>query len=70
MANRFEQGDLLYLALVNDENQHSLWPSTIEVPEGWTVELGPASRDECVRHVEAQWDMRARSPRFASIGEF
>ncbi|TVL89500.1 MbtH family protein [Streptomyces sp. SAJ15] len=62
MTNPFENPDALYLVLVNDEGQHSLWPSFAEVPEGWTVALGESSRQECLDHIETQWtDMRPKS---------
>ncbi len=67
MANPFDQADSDFLVLVNDEDQHSLWPAVIEVPAGWTTRHGPAPRDECVSHIEANWtDMRPRSLRSAS----
>jgi MbtH protein len=67
MANPFDQADSDFLALVNDEDQYSLWPSGIEVPAGWRPALGPASRDECLSHIEANWtDMRPRSLRIAA----
>ncbi|WP_329570741.1 MbtH family protein [Kitasatospora sp. NBC_01266] len=62
MANPFEDADGSYLVLVNEENQHSLWPSFAEVPAGWTVAHGPDSRQACLDHVEANWtDMRPAS---------
>ncbi len=41
MTNPFEDPEGTYLVLVNDEGQHSLWPSFAEVPAGWTVALPP-----------------------------
>ncbi len=62
MTNPFENDDLSYLVLVNDEGQHSLWPAFAEVPAGWTTTLGPDTRAECLRHVEENWtDMRPQS---------
>ena len=62
MTNPFEDEDGRYLVLVNDENQHSLWPSFVEVPAGWTVVYGEESRDNCLRYVEEHWtDMRPKS---------
>ncbi|MFG2905202.1 MbtH family protein [Kitasatospora sp. NPDC048286] len=62
MANPFEDADGTYLVLVNDENQHSLWPAFAEVPAGWTVAHGPDTRQACLDHVEANWtDMRPAS---------
>ncbi|MFG2846317.1 MbtH family protein [Kitasatospora sp. NPDC048296] len=62
MANPFEDADGTYLVLVNDENQHSLWPAFAEVPAGWTTVHGPDTRQACLDHVEANWtDMRPAS---------
>ena len=44
MTNPFENPDGVYLVLVNDENQHSLWPSFAEVPAGLDRRPRPASR--------------------------
>ena len=62
MTNPFDNETGRYLVLVNDENQHSLWPEEIYVPEGWTVVHGPDSRHECLDFVEAHWtDIRPAS---------
>lgn len=37
MTNPFEDPDGTYVALINDEGQHSLWPAFIEVPAGWAI---------------------------------
>jgi MbtH protein len=64
MTNPFEDPDGTFHVLVNDEEQHSLWPSFAEIPAGWRSVLGPASRAECLAHVEATWtDLRPRSLR-------
>jgi uncharacterized protein YbdZ (MbtH family) len=62
MTNPFEDENGTYLVLVNDENQHSLWPAGIDVPAGWRVVLGASGRAECLAYVEAHWtDMRPAS---------
>ncbi|MFF9090315.1 MbtH family protein [Streptomyces sp. NPDC014991] len=62
MTNPFESTDGTYLVLVNDEGQHSLWPSFVKVPAGWTVVHGEDSRDACLAFVEEHWtDMRPNS---------
>ncbi|WP_439380504.1 MbtH family protein [Amycolatopsis lexingtonensis] len=62
MTNPFEDPDGTYLVLVNAENQHSLWPESVDVPAGWTVAFGPSGRQACLDHVEANWtDMRPKS---------
>ncbi|MGW0911829.1 MbtH family protein [Streptomyces sp. NPDC002784] len=62
MSNPFEDPEGVYLVLVNDENQHSLWPDFADVPAGWRVVHGPAAREACLEYVETHWtDMRPRS---------
>lgn len=62
MTNPFEDPDGTYLVLVNDENQHSLWPSFVDVPAGWRTVFGPGDRQSCLDHVETNWtDMRPQS---------
>lgn len=62
MDNPFDAQDGTFLALVNDEGQFSLWPEFAEVPDGWRVRHGPASRESCLAHIEENWtDMRPRS---------
>ncbi|MEV1025792.1 MbtH family protein [Streptomyces sp. NPDC050264] len=64
MANPFDDPDGIFLVLVNDEGQHSLWPSFAQRPEGWTVALGESSREQALAYVEEHWtDLRPRSLR-------
>jgi MbtH protein len=61
-TNPFDDADGRFLVLVNDEGQHSLWPSFAEVPGGWTTVFEENTRDACLEFVEANWtDMRPRS---------
>lgn len=62
MTNPFEDQQAPYLVLVNAEKQHSLWPVFVDVPEGWDIAFGEASRQECLDYVERTWtDMRPQS---------
>jgi len=62
MTNPFDDPNGTFLVLVNDENQHSLWPSFAAVPGGWQVRFGPDNRQNCLDYVEKNWtDMRPRS---------
>lgn len=57
-----------FYVLVNDEDQHSLWPSFADVPVGWRSVFGAAARDDCLFFVERNWtDMRPRSLRQAMV---
>ncbi|NTY61250.1 MbtH family NRPS accessory protein [Mycolicibacterium sphagni] len=63
-TNPFDAEDGRFYVLVNDEEQHSLWPAFAEIPAGWRVVFGEALRGECVKFVEQNWsDMRPRSLR-------
>ncbi|GGW36516.1 MbtH family protein [Streptomyces xantholiticus] len=61
-TNPFEDPQGRFLVLVNDENQHSLWPSFAEVPAGWRAVFGEDTREACVAYVEEHWtDLRPAS---------
>ncbi|GGV89047.1 MbtH family protein [Streptomyces massasporeus] len=61
-TNPFENDDARYLVLVNDENQHSLWPAFAEVPAGWTVVHGETGRQDALDYINDHWsDMRPKS---------
>lgn len=61
-TNPFEDDNASFFVLVNEENQHSLWPAFAEVPAGWTVVHGQASRQSCLDYVNENWtDMRPKS---------
>jgi MbtH protein len=62
MTNPFEDEDAQYLVLVNAEGQHSLWPTFVEIPEGWGKVFGEADRQACLEFIEKSWvDMRPKS---------
>lgn len=61
-ANPFDDDNANFVVLVNDEDQHSLWPTFAEVPAGWRVVFGEASRADCLQYVEENWsDIRPKS---------
>jgi MbtH protein len=61
-TNPFDDDAGTFHALVNEEGQYSLWPTFVPVPSGWTVAHGPASRQECLDHIEQSWtDLRPAS---------
>lgn len=55
MSNPFDDRDGRYLALVNVEGQHSLWPVSIEAPSGWRAAFGPDSRQACLDYIASHW---------------
>ncbi|MCX5391996.1 MbtH family protein [Streptomyces sp. NBC_00094] len=61
-TNPFEDENGTYVVLINDEGQHSLWPSRTAVPAGWTVTFGPDTRQAALAHTESTWtDLKPRS---------
>lgn len=69
-TNPFDDENGTFHALVNDEGQYSLWPAFVPVPDGWSVRLGPAGRQECLDHIEQHWtDLRPRSLVLAMEGD-
>ncbi|MFF5897538.1 MbtH family protein [Streptomyces argenteolus] len=62
MGNPFDDSGAPFHVLVNDEGQHSLWPASAAVPDGWSAVLSDATHEECVAWVDTHWtDMRPRS---------
>ena len=55
MSNPFENESLVFLVLVNKENQHSLWPDFIATPQGWSKVFGPDSRQLCLDYINDNW---------------
>lgn len=66
MTNPFDDTEGKFLVLMNEEEQYSLWPSFIEVPQGWRTVLEETDRDTCVEFIEKNWtDLRPKSLRDA-----
>ncbi|WP_327318969.1 MbtH family protein [Streptomyces sp. NBC_01235] len=69
-TNPFDDTEGRFHVLVNDEGQHSLWPTFAEVPDGWRIALRDESREKCLAYVEENWtDMRPRSLREAMAAD-
>jgi MbtH protein len=62
VTNPFEDENGVYHVLVNDEGQHSLWPSFVEIPKGWTAIHKSDNRAACLDFINQHWtDMRPNS---------
>ena len=62
MTNPFEDENGVFHVLINDEGQHSLLPSFIEVPQGWRIIHESDSRAACLEFINKNWtDMRPAS---------
>lgn len=63
-TNPFDDDEGRFVVLVNDEEQHSLWPTFADVPAGWRVVHGEAVRSECLDYIEQNWpDIRPKNLR-------
>ncbi|RII13775.1 MbtH-like protein [Streptomyces sp. YIM 130001] len=63
-SNPFDDTEGVFHVLVNDEGQHSLWPSFSPVPAGWTPTLSDVDRETALAHIERTWpDIRPLSVR-------
>jgi MbtH protein len=61
-TNPFEDENGTYHVLVNDEGQHSLWPTFVAVPQGWRIVLESETRAACLDFINKNWtDMRPNS---------
>ncbi len=62
----------IYLVVLNDEEQYSIWPKERELPAGWRAEGTEGDKATCLAHIDRVWtDMRPASlrRRMAEQGE-
>jgi uncharacterized protein YbdZ (MbtH family) len=63
-VNPFDDENGTFVVLINEEEQHSLWPVFADVPEGWRVVFGESDRASCLDYIEQHWpDIRPKSLR-------
>jgi MbtH protein len=64
MAEQDQASEEMYLVVVNDEEQYSIWREDKSVPAGWRAIGKRAPKAECLQHIEEVWtDMRPLSLR-------
>jgi uncharacterized protein YbdZ (MbtH family) len=69
-TNPFDDDGGAFYVLINDEEQHCLWPAFAEIPAGWRAVYGEASRPECLDYVERNWaDLRPKTLREAMAAD-
>ncbi|WP_315828559.1 MULTISPECIES: MbtH family protein [unclassified Bradyrhizobium] len=69
MQNILDDENQIYSAVINFEEQYSLWPMDRDPPKGWT-RVGPqCNRQEVLEYIKSTWrDMRPLSLRKAMDG--
>ena len=61
VTNPFDDKSATFSVLVNQYQQHSLWPAFAAVPQGWVTMFGPDTRDACLDDVSrTRTDMAPR----------
>jgi len=64
MAVQNQPSEEMYLVVINDEEQYSIWREDRSVPAGWRAIGRRGTRAECLQHIEDVWtDMRPLSLR-------
>lgn len=59
-----QEDDTIYVAVVNHEEQYSIWPADRELPLGWHDAGKRGTKAEVLAWIEEVWtDMRPRSLR-------
>ncbi|WP_203730986.1 MbtH family NRPS accessory protein [Streptomyces sp. SID12501] len=62
MSNSIDDPNGRFFVVVNAEGQHSLWPESVQVPDGWTVSHSAADCASCIHFINTNWtDMRPLS---------
>ncbi|NJQ08384.1 MbtH family protein [Streptomyces lonarensis] len=55
MTNPFDDNDGTFHVVVNDEEQHAIWPTFAEVPAGWRIVREAGGRAESLAWIEEHW---------------
>ena len=64
MTAHEEVDTMVYVVVVNHEEQYSIWPQWRALPPGWRAAGKIGTKEECLAHIEAVWtDMRPLSLR-------
>ena len=59
-----DEDERRYRAVVNHEEQYSIWPADRELPDGWKETGTEGTKEECLEYIEEVWtDMRPLSLR-------
>ncbi len=59
-----QAAEMMYIVVVNHEEQYSIWPEERQLPLGWRDAGFRGPKDECLNHIEEVWtDMRPLSLR-------
>ena len=64
--SRYDEDETIYTAVVNAEEQYSIWPVDRPVPDGWSAVGEPGNKSSVMDWIKEHWiDMRPLSLRRA-----
>lgn len=55
MTSLLDNPDGVFLVLVNDERQYSIWPAELPPPAGWRKAFGNDTRQSCLDYIDREW---------------
>jgi MbtH protein len=47
--------DRIYMVVLNDEEQYSIWPAEKALPAGWKSAGKTGTKAECLQYIEEVW---------------
>jgi MbtH protein len=55
----WDSEDTVFRVVVNHEEQYSIWPTYLEIPDGWRDVGVSGAKQHCLDHIKEVWtDMR------------
>jgi len=59
-----QNSDQVFVVVVNNEDQYSIWPEHQIIPLGWRAVGEPGSKETCLKYISEVWtDLRPLSQR-------
>lgn len=56
------QAEYLYTVVINHEEQYSIWPAGLSIPNGWSSVGQLGSKEACLAYINQVWtDMKPLS---------
>lgn len=63
-SNNTDPEKTVFKVVVNQEEQYSIWPSTLAIPKGWQETGKEGDKEYCLAYIKEVWtDMRPLSLR-------
>jgi MbtH protein len=60
----FDDDSVIFIVVINEEEQYSIWPEFKAIPAGWRSTGKSGTKAECLAHIREIWtDMRPASLR-------